>query len=47
LWSYKDPFGLTYIEDKRKVFDRDVAAAIGLKFDPLNIPAPLFSPNPT
>ncbi len=46
LWSYEDPFGLTYIEDKRKVFDRDVAATIGLKFDPLNIPAPLFSPNP-
>lgn len=47
LWSYEDPFGLTYIEDKRKIFDQDVAAAIGLKFDPLNIPTPFFSPNPT
>jgi endoglucanase len=46
LWSYEDPFGLTYIEDKRKVFDQDVAKAIGLKFNPLNIPATLFSPNP-
>jgi endoglucanase len=43
LWSYEEPFGLTYIENKQKIFDRDVADAIGLKTDALNIPPTLFS----
>jgi aryl-phospho-beta-D-glucosidase BglC (GH1 family) len=44
LWSYEEPFGLTYIEKKQKIFDKDVASTIGLKTDSLNIPSPLFSP---
>ncbi|WP_019500004.1 glycoside hydrolase family 5 protein [Pseudanabaena sp. PCC 6802] len=44
LWSYEDPFGLTYVENKQKIFDRGVADAIGLKTDSLQTPLTLFSP---
>lgn len=44
LWSYEEPFGLTYIQDRQKIFDREVANAIGLATDSLHIPSTLFSP---